>query len=241
MVDEKDEMNDEMKDNKTSIASFDIGKKNFAFCVERVTDFNQDSVFFYGKRYENDGTATQEFQSVINDICRNGELILMKNVDLTENTTSKYVDATMFANMIRVLDEYKEYWEECDFVLIEHQMNINTMALKMAQNCFTYFVMKYIEQVTSGKKTIIDYAAYHKTKILGAPKKMTKPQRKKWAITTGMGILVERKDEENIQTVLSMKKRDDANDCLTQTQSFKIQYMVNDKAKKTDVKLKKLL
>ena len=58
-----------------------------------------------------------------------------------------------------------------EVILIEKQMSFgkkktNTMALKLGQNCYTYFLMKY-----NGTKTVLEYPAYYKTQVLGAPKK----------------------------------------------------------------------
>ena len=122
--------------------------------------------------------------------------------------------------MISALDSYKEYFDKCSIIVIEQQMSFksaqNTMALKLGQHCFSYFLMRYGEE-----KEIIEFPAYYKTQILGAPKKMTKPQRKKWATEKAIDILMERGDMETLDEITSKKKKDDLADVLIQLQSFK--------------------
>jgi hypothetical protein len=169
------------------IASFDIGKKNFAFAIEE-----------------------------------NSNIVLFKNLDLTENSNKKlYLDPIIYHNMYSELEKYVEYWEKCSVILIEKQMSFrgkqNTMALKLGQHCYSYFVFKY-----KNTKKIIEFPAYHKTQVLGAPRKLTKPQRKKWAIEKAYSILAEREDYDNLVLLHSVKKRDDIADCILMNIAYTI-------------------
>jgi hypothetical protein len=135
--------------------------------------------------------------------------------------------------MIKILDNYKEYWDTCKYFIIEQQMcfqNVrNVMAVKLGQHCFSYFCIKH-----GAGTNVIEFPAYHKTKVLGAPKvkgdkvykngncnwkAMTKPNRKKWAIHKATSILNNR-EESNL--MISHKKKDDLADTLIQLQAFKI-------------------
>ena len=93
----------------------------------------------------------------------------------------------------------------------------NTMALKLGQHCYSYFVFKY-----KNTKKIIEFPAYHKTQVLGAPRKLTKPQRKKWAIEKAYSILAEREDYDNLVLLHSVKKRDDISDCILMNIAYTI-------------------
>ncbi len=70
------------------IASFDIGKKNFAFYVENlpseeIQGWNKNKVPIKN-RYHKDGTMTEEWKPIVNEICFSGEPVLSVNYDLTE-------------------------------------------------------------------------------------------------------------------------------------------------------------
>ena len=98
------------------------------------------------------------------------------------------------------------------------------MALKLAQHCKSYFIFKY----ASGEKEIIDFPAYHKTKVFGAGK-MTKPQRKKWAPDNAVDRLLGRGDIQGAELINSARKKDDLADTLVELQAFKfLRYVSED-------------
>ena len=141
---------DEEEDNMIWIASFDIGKCNFSFYIEEINIDNLKSLENLKKedRYFPNGTCKKEFASLMEKIYKNGKKILLKNVDLTVGTDKdKYFDSDICYNMFDVLDEYKEYWDNISYVIVEKQMafgrKINTMALKLGQSCQSYFMMNY--------------------------------------------------------------------------------------------------
>ena len=206
------------------IASFDIGKKNFAFYVE---EFIQEKLPFIEKKYNIDGTPTTKFQNIIDLICQNGKCITFQNHDLTIETKT---NSDIFYNMIRVLNSNKEIWEKCDIILIEQQMSFgkkyNTMALKLGQHCWSYFAFQY-----GRSKQIIEFPAYHKTQVLGSQKHKTKngkfkciskPERKKWTIEFSKHILFHRADDETLSILYENKKKDDLADTFCQLQAYKI-------------------
>lgn len=219
------------------IASFDIGKRNFAFYIE---EFNKSEIMNLPiipktKRYNVDGSTTSTFGEIVKKVCTNGKNILFMNTDLTVgcNNTS-YLDPEYFHNMTDLLDKYSEYWDKCDAFVIEKQMSFgkkhNTMALKLGQHCWSYFSFRY------GRfKEIIEFPAYHKTQVLGAKKigkktkkgniiykSMDKSARKKWSVEKAISILTEREDFNTISSLTSTRKRDDLADVLCQLQAFKI-------------------
>ena len=205
------------------IASFDIGKCNFAFYIE---EFDADKLSTLktipkSKRFKNESEMTPEFQEVLSSIYLNGNKILYRNLDLTQGTEkNKYLDKKIYTNMITELDRCKEFLDKCSIIVIEQQMSFksaqNTMALKLGQHCYSYFLFRY-----GDTKEIIEFPAYYKTQILGATKGLTKPQRKKWATEKAVDILMERGDMETLDEIVSKKKKDDLADVLIQLQSFK--------------------
>jgi hypothetical protein len=142
------------------------------------------------------------------DVYENGKILTYVNIDLTRGGKDT------FKNMILELDKHS--FDGVNVALIEEQMNRNIKALKISQACITYWKIKYPECET------IEYKSYYKTQILDAPKKMTKPQRKKWSVEEATTILVLREDYENLTYLSCTSKRDDLADVITQLQSFKI-------------------
>jgi hypothetical protein len=237
------------------IASFDIGKKNFSFYIE---SFDRDELLSLqskniakNKRYNPNGTCTDDFGELLKKVYLNGQKEFLGNFDITEGTnTSKYFDVDLCHGMTTLLDKHTEYWKKVDYFVIEQQMSfgarINTMAIKLAQHCLSYFTIKYgcrgIYTNLKNCKTIMEFPAFHKTQVLGSEKieKVTKagkvsykniekPARKKWAVETAYGILTEREDFDTIDEITDSKKKDDLSDVLIQCQAFKYLYFVDGK------------
>ena len=228
------------------IASFDIGKKNFAFCVEEVnktliTNLEKTAV---KHRYNKDGTLTELFKPIVREIYNSGSICLYKNVDLTEiaekqsgksmKDKKKYIEPELYVAMTTVLNEHKDIWNKCSYFVIEQQMSFgtkhNTMALLLGQHCFSFFSIMYMNT-----KNIIVYPSYNKTQLLGSEKQLVqlkngnsrykaidKPARKKWAIQKAIEILSVRDDKEHLELLQKSKKKDDLADIICQLQAFKI-------------------
>ena len=159
------------------IASFDIGKKNFAFYIEEmnISKLNTIKEISKEQRYNIDGTCKENFSKLLEeDIYKNGKKILLQNVDLTEGTDKdKYFDSDICYNLFDVMSEYEEYWEKVSYVIVEQQCSfrgkINTMALKLCQSTQSYFMMNFGRQLK-----VIEFPSYYKTQVLGAPQSETK-------------------------------------------------------------------
>jgi len=202
------------------IATFDIGKKNFAFVVEEIEEEEIKKIN----------------KNKLDEVYKVGKIILFKNIDLTYNCDkSQYLDPTLFINMTDKLDEYASIWDSCSTFLIEQQMSFgkkhNTMALKLGQHCYSYFCIKYRDF-----KDILEFPSYHKTKVLKAPKKfgkikktfkngkeiMIKDNHKKWSIRVAKNILTLKNDMHHLEILQNMKKQDDVSDCLLMIQAYLI-------------------
>lgn len=209
------------------IASFDIGKKNFAFCIEKIRLDILFSILPISKslRYLKDNSCSLEMDNVLNRVCNEGKIILIENIDLTENCSLNKFDPRILINLTNVLTKYKYYWDQCYAFVIEQQMSFgkkrNYMAFKIAQHCFSYFIIQY-----ASFKYILEYPSYHKTRVFGASKTFTKYQRKKWAIEKAIDILKKRKDISTLELITKSKKKDDLSDIIVQLQSFKYLYFV---------------
>jgi hypothetical protein len=229
-------------ENIVWIASFDIGKKNFAFYIEEINlkELQEIKNIPKIKRYKIDGTCTDEFENIIKSVYMNGKKILIKNIDLTVGTDkNKYFDIELCHNLIDTLDNYAEYFDNVSYIVVEQQMSfgkkVNTMALKLGQHCESYFLFKY------GRfKEVIEFPSYYKTQVLGSEKikKITKTgktsykaidktKRKKWAIDEASMILAEREDFHTLSEITSIKKSDDVSDVIIHLQAFKYLYFID--------------
>lgn len=132
---------------------------------------------------------------------------------------SKSLDANVFLRLTKLLDKHKDYFDKCSTIIIEQQMSfgsrINTMAIKIAQHTYSYFLFRY-----GNTKKIVEFPSYNKTQILGAPSGLDKPKRKKWAIEKASEIWTLRGDMDTIELITSKKKKDDMSDCLLHVLSY---------------------
>lgn len=98
-------------------------------------------------------------------------IISHKNSDITKP------DDSVLINMYELLNSYIDLWSQCSVFLIEQQMRTNYKALLLAQHLHSYLIFRF------GKlKSITMFPSTNKTRLMNAPKKMTKIQRKKWAV-----------------------------------------------------------
>ena len=93
-----------MSDDNIQIASFDIGKLNFAFYIEEINpkEFKNIKNISSLKRYNTNGTPTEEFREILNNVYKNGKKILLKKYDLTTKDVDKekYFDFNLCYNMV---------------------------------------------------------------------------------------------------------------------------------------------
>ena len=219
------------------IASFDIGKKNFCFYIEEfnLTSLKNIKNIPKESRYNPNGTPTNKMKEILDQICLNGKTVLHKNTDLTYNCEKgKYLDPETFHNMNDLLDEHAKYFDDCDHIVIEQQMNFgkrkNPMAMKLGQHCYSYFTFKY------GRfKNITEFPSYHKTQVLGSEKirgkqykngnykwkSIDQRARKKWSVEKAIEILETRGEIDVMDNLKTKAKKDDLADTLTQLQAFK--------------------
>ena len=231
------------------IASFDIGKKNFAFYTEDCTAKLMLSLEKYysslPKKFQRKvkGFMNEKIEGILQKIYKDGKRVSggMGVFDIRENKSSNDLDMQTRMNMHKLLESYEWLWDTCDIILVEQQyFNIsngrktkssgaNVDAIKLAECCVNWFLIKY-----GPFKDIIYFGAMYKTQTLGAPDKMTKSQRKKWSVEKGQKIFTSRKDQEAIDFLNSCKtssgrkqKQDDVYDCVVMTQAYKFRKLVS--------------
>jgi len=219
------------------VATFDIGHRNFSFYVEAIDREALANIPMVPsrQRHEPDGTPTKEFRKVLKKLYTVGHTILMRVEDIgggckKGDNKSAYLREVKY-NMNDLLDRYRNYWNRCDVIVIEEQMNFgknktNKDALELAHHCESYFLLQY-----SRFKQVMMFPAYHKTQLLGIPKVKaarrkngwaapSKDARKKWAVEKARAILSYRDDMKTLQQFESRTKKDDMADCILHAVAF---------------------
>lgn len=111
-----------------TIASFDIGKHNFCVYVETF-----------------DKALLKKCTS-IEQVCTLGKCVYWKNISLCSAPKGKgkvRLNATHYDNMISFLNKHDKIWQKVNYVIIEEQRKKNIDCIKLSQNCYTYFLVKY--------------------------------------------------------------------------------------------------
>jgi hypothetical protein len=227
-------------DENIWICSIDIGKKNFCFYIEEICLKKMKKInnIDYEKRYNENGTTTLEMKNILDNVSKNGKTILHINKDLTEGTDKKkYLDKKIYVNMINHLDFYNEYFNKCNIFIIEEQLSRNSMAIRLGQHCYSYFLIKY----NNTEKKILQFPSYYKTTILGAAKvqngtykngkikwkTIDQKARKKWAVDKAYDILTLRNEKETMDNIKNKSKKDDLSDTICQVNAFKYLYFID--------------
>lgn len=194
------------------IASFDVGKKNFAQYIE---DVDSKILLELEERYSKipkkskgkiNGSLSNDIMEIVDKICLSGTRVQTGVYDL-RNSTSDTLDLTTRKNLLNHLYKYQDIWNTCDIIVIEQQYfktwsgrskrnrgtEANVDAIKIAESIFIWFLDNY------PMKYITYFGSQNKTQILGAPWKMKKPQRKKWAEEKAREIYNSRNDVSMIE------------------------------------------
>jgi len=214
------------------VASFDIGIYNTAVYIEDFDSEKLEAVKNMPKkfRYSPSGEPTTDFQKILDAVYLNGRCVYMGKMDFIGNVKKKYIDKQSLDCITKVVSDL-EILSTCDFILIEKQLDINKKAKRIENHIHSIlnYMFPNIECVI--------YNASNKTQVLGAPKKvknkkgelkrMTKPERKKWACKEAKYIINIRGDTVLYEYLFRQsKKPDDESDCICQLQSAKYKFFV---------------
>jgi hypothetical protein len=220
------------------IACFDIGIINFAFYIEEIDPLYLSQLKTIKNKYNPNGTPTQEFEFILNDIYTHGKHVFSDVIELSCSKVNPYAISTdVISSLTRYLKENMELWNTCSCFIIEKQMTFkkahNSNAERLSQHCFSFFEIMY-----GNKKCISFIGASRKTKVLGCPlqlnakkkyESLPKPQRKKWSVNNALHVLYMRKDYDSISHFIQYHKKDDIADCINLLQSFKYLVFVEKK------------
>lgn len=191
------------------IASFDIGVRNLACYVE---DLDQSNPPPYKRKSEaySKGKRVLWF---VEDIASEGQT--------SSGRRKATFDREARLRLVKLLSTYGAIFGACTNIIIEQQFSsfvgafkgVNVTAIKVAEFVEAWFTIRCPWAMVES------FPATHKTACLGAPKSMSKPQRKKWAIEEAKRALAH--DKEGV-TLLGKKKADDLADCYLQAQAWKL-------------------
>ena len=180
-----------------SIASIDVGYRNFCIAIEEyelpLRSKNPEDIYA-------------------------GNLIFFHNQDFGVRKKTTVDDNPILNAILEWLNVHKDKFDKCDTIIIEQQLKTNPFAQKIEHMVHAWFLVNY-----GLTKAVGPFSATHKTRVLNAPKKMTKPERKKWAVDKATEILCCRGDDIGLEIMNDNKKKaDDLGDCLLMCQAWKI-------------------
>jgi|LakMenEpi03Aug12_release.lakeMendotaPanAssembly.Ray.scaffolds.fasta_scaffold299244_2 hypothetical protein len=205
------------------IATFDMGTRNFAFCVERRDSTKRKKGI--KPTFDAEGNPTDEYREQLEQVYQDGRLIECQRIDLVEYGKQQQI-GNIYLTLTRVLDMFTPLWDVVDVILIEQQMaygrnKANIQALRLAQHCLSYFYTVY-----GSFKTIQEWSSTHKTRMLGCPHsgRRTHRERKQFSVNLATRILRERKDPL-LDVFYSLSKQDDVSDCVLMAQTFAVKQL----------------
>lgn len=203
------------------IAAFDMGVRNFAFCVEYVDSVELGKIPRTKPTFNADGTATEYYQLHLDNIYKQGKLVECIRIDILEFSKKHNLNNVYLALTI-ILDKYVKLWDQVDIILVEQQMSYgrnksNIQALRLSQHCLSYFYCLY-----ANFKTILEFASTHKTRMLGCPFQDRKKHktRKLFSVNLVNKVLKDRQDTFH-EYYTRIGKQDDVADCVLMIQAYK--------------------
>ena len=128
---------------------------------------------------------------------------------------------TKSISVLNELEEVNKYFSSSHYIIIESQMAISYTNTRMGQHLITYFLTSLKDK--GNRPMVIEFNSQSKTRMLGCPKGMKKPEYKKWCRETASKLLIERNSEHENQfldCLKNQKKADDMGDAICQYKSW---------------------
>lgn len=184
-----------------TIGSFDIGVKSFAQSILTV-----DTTLF------NALIERQEVPSLesLYRCCRRVHTVVL-DLRADPEDASKYTPEARQA-LLTHLHDMEPYWATCDLILIEQQMSaigkyqsrINFHAIRISETLHTWFMMRDQGRPGQTPLPVLDVPSGWKTQYLGAPKRLTYEQRKKWSVEN-MKVIVRAQEDTEMLTLFELQ------------------------------------
>jgi len=211
------------------IGVFDIGYRNFAFCLEEYSSKNITKLQNQYKRLAKKDKIVERkehspvLEAVLNNFTKTGKILDLELKDLNKGEKCGLQNSTRL-NLAEYLESKKELLATCDKILIEQQFKTgvacNFDAILLGESTYSWLVFNLGDKVTYTPSR-------YKTCLLGCPRTVmetrenglrvardiTKRDRKKWSKKRTIEILKSRGDKINIDYIEG-RKADDVSDCI---------------------------
>lgn len=205
------------------VAAFDMGTRNFAFCVEEFEEMNT-TIKPPKPRFDEHGVAVDAYKTYLDDhIYLRGRLVEMQCIDLKAESEALGCPSNLYLTLTLVLNRFTALWDAVDVFLVEQQMaygnnKANIQALRLAQHTQSYFWTIY-----GGFRNIQEFSSTHKTRLLGCPRAQRRAHklRKAFAVDLCTRLLQIRQDPL-YERHTALPKRDDVSDCVLMIQAYKV-------------------
>lgn len=160
-----------------------------------------------------------ERRYIENGIMKTVTLVQMR-LDFSSKSVTDLIgkDTMHYKNSTNILDEYTDHFITSHYILIESQLPINYDLVRMSQHIISHISVSVKDKGLY--PLIVEIDPKIKTNLLGAPKKMTKTQRKIWAYEKGIELLKKNGEESIANMIMSFKKKDDHGDVICFCESW---------------------
>ena len=126
--------------------------------------------------------------SIYSLVSGRSQTLLMCNLNFTHEayhqTGSCGIETHYYPAIFTAFEPHRHYFIASQYICVESQLPINYDLVRMSQHIITYLMTMIRDQ--GSRPLIIELDPHTKTRMLGAPPRMTKPQNKAWC--RGMAI-----------------------------------------------------
>lgn len=138
------------------------------------------------------------------------------NVSTVGMTRTCITGSNVFDNLRSYLRGLHNNFLQTHITIIECQMKCNNdNVIRVSQFCLTYLSVMYPNMI------VLEISSKLKTRILGAPLKMSYAQRKKWSVLKARDLFTERGDQKALAILDGVDgKLDEFGDTTTQAEAF---------------------
>jgi len=210
------------------VASLDLGIKNTALTIESFDPKLIKPPPAVNQRYNSNGEPTPVFKDYLQKFIYPGDLIHYSKASFTNEKVIQSVEPSKeilwkvnewVKSMIPILSQ-------CSVILIEQQMKTNINAKRLEHHLHSMFIF-WMPNID-----VVIFPSTYKTRLIGAPKiwtdgKKLGKRRKEWAVQVATQILLNRKDDWYLfSLIINSKKPDDQCDTLLMIQAYKIKWYI---------------
>jgi hypothetical protein len=122
------------------------------------------------------------------------------------------VETQYYSAIFKAFEAHMRFFSASQYICIESQLSINYDMIRMSQHIITYLMVTLRDQ--GARPLIVEIDSRMKTRMLNAPAKMTKPERKAWAHVAGVAYLRQSGDFEYANWLEAKRKGDDLGDVI---------------------------